>query len=153
IFNKYGETNKVTVDHCLITKQWIRGPLCSDCVEFDVRNNVQMDWVLWSMRAEGAKSLGNFMGNLYIASKDLTGNAKDKTLYTATHAQAYFKDNQFRNCAGDNKATLDKPVPAPPIVPAYTTDLTALEKSLLSDTSGAGCMPRDKIDKAYIAHK
>jgi hypothetical protein len=38
-------------------------------------------------------------------------------------------------------------------VPAYTTDLKMLEQLLLSDTEGAGCMPRDGVDKAYIAAK
>ena len=65
----------------------------------------------------------------------------------------YIHGNKFVGCKEGVKGTSDKPIDAPAIVPAFTTNLEALEKQLMSESDGAGCMPRDKVDKLYLTQK
>jgi pectate lyase len=153
VFCKYQGTSRITVDHCIICKFWIRGPMFSDVDLFDVRNNLIMDWVLYGIKPE-AGSNGNVMGNLCVLTKPSVKAENGVNLIRP--GRVFVKDNGFRgNARPGNEArmgsTASAPLDAPPIVPAYTADLGALEHSLMSDTAGAGCMPRDSVDKAYLA--
>lgn len=152
IFIKYEDTTRITIDHCIILKFWIRGPLMSDVPEFDIRNNYIQEWVLFGVGIEGTKSNGNVMGNIFVRPRDSKGPGKthNAIMLRKSPGKVFIKDNVFRNCKGETRSTTDKPLNTPPIIPAYTTDLARLEKQLLSDTEGAGCMPRDAADKAYL---
>lgn len=159
IFVKYNDTKRVTVDHCIICKIHMRAPLVDNIDGFDVRNNLIIDWGALGTRISGAKCNGNVMGNIYVAEKGLKEKA---IIFGPTEpgqeikvGNIYIADNVFRNCEtkSQTKGNVDKPLAAPDILPRYTTDLVTLEQQLLSDTAGAGCMPRDAIDKAYLASK
>lgn len=156
IFCKYNENSKYTIDHNWIMKLWERAPLLY-VKDFDVRNNMIQEWVLWATRPY-ADSAGNIMGNLYLCPPGSKGKKTSALQYSASmdkfHGKSFIKDNVFRNCSGPlTKGTVDQPIDAPAIVPAYTSDMKALEKMLTSNSSGAGCMPRDAIDKAFIELK
>ncbi len=143
-------------DHSIIMKFWIRGPLVSDVHNFDIRNNYIQEWVLFGTGIEGPKSNGNVMGNIYNRppdSKGPAGKPNNAIILRKSPGEVFIKDNVFKNCKGATTGTTDKPLDAPPIVPAYTTDLVKLEKQILSNEEGAGCMPRDAADKAYLAAK
>lgn len=152
IFLKYKGTNRITVDHTVIMKNWIRAPLLVDVKEFDVRNNIMMDWDQHATNPSGKDCNGNVMGNLYIMH-DFAHGKKHSAIYwggAGKPGKVFLKDNGFRNCHTENKSTTEAPLPAPAIVPAYTTDLDKLEKTLMSETAGSGCMPRDSVDKEYL---
>ncbi len=162
IFCKYDDARNITVDHCIITKLWMRAPMMEDIKVFDVRNNLVRDWVAIGARMEGATTSGNIMGNIYQLPSEIPEEYKknvkpDKAILYPTGTQVgkvYIADNEFRNCStASAKSTVDRPLAAPEIVPPYSTDFAKLEKMLLSETEGAGCMPRDDLDKAYLASK
>lgn len=151
--SRYGDTTRVTVDHCVLLKPWFRAPIMQSVKEFDVRNNLVMDWGQYGSMPFGADCNGNIMGNIYVMSEGATGKKDAAIGWTKTPGKVFFKDNSFRGCSTDKKSTTETALAAPEVVPAYTTDLEALEKKLMSDTEGAGCMPRDATDKAYVAAK
>ena len=141
IFLKYKDTERITIDHSIIMKFWIRGPLVSDVNDFDIRNNYIQEWVLFGTGIEGPKSNGNIMGNIYnrpADSKGPAGKPNNAIILRKSPGNVFIKDNVFKNCKGTTTGTADKPLDAPPIVPAYTADLVKLEKQLLSDEKGAG---------------
>lgn len=149
VFCKYNETDKITISHTVILKNWIRAPKMFGVPNFDVRNCIFMDWDQHA--ADIDTSSGNLMGNLYIMHKFATGKRHGVSYFAGKVGKVYFKDNVLRDCTNPNKSTTDSPIQAPPIVPPYTTNIPALEQQLMSDTSGAGCMPRDSVDKQYLA--
>jgi hypothetical protein len=157
IFCKYGRTDRITIDHCIISKLWMRAPLLHDIPAFDVRNNLVQEWRVMGVRLSGDNCNGNVMGNIYVAPPDSKGALNRRAIVYANNegiGLVHLADNEFRGCFEKKiKGTSPSPLPAPPIVPAYTTDLLKLEKQLLSETQGAGCMPRDPVDKAYLAAK
>lgn len=150
VFCKYKNTDKITVAHTIMIKNWIRAPKMTDVANFDVRNCINMDWDQHGANIEGKNCNGNVMGNIYIMHKGATGK-KHGSMYIHGAGKVFIKDCVYRDCTNPFKSSTDSPIPAPPIVPAYTTNMSALEQQLMSDTSGAGCMPRDKIDKDYLA--
>lgn len=155
IFIKYGETTNVTVDHCIIMKLCMRAPLVDNIRAFDVRNNLISEWRFQGTRISGKDCNGNVMGNLYVAPPD-SPEAKKSSPWVFRSKEVgkiHIADNVLRGCTAVNKSTVDAPLVTPPIDPPYTSDVTAVEQSLLSDTTGAGCMPRDAVDKAYFTVK
>lgn len=152
IFLKYAGTNRITVHHTIIMKHWERGPLIDGVKEYDFRNNLIMDWKDYGT-CSMPNANGNIMGNVYLLH-DYAKGKKDSAINTAS-GKVYVKDNAFKNCTAKPtvKSTLSEPISSPEIVPAYITDMDKLEKLLMSDTDGAGCMPRDTVDKAYFAAK
>lgn len=151
IFVKYKRTNRVTVDHTLIMQNWVRAPLLVDVNLFDVRNNLIMDWDQHGTNMTGKDCNGNVMGNVYVMHKYCKG--KPHGVIYGKAGKVFIKDNAFRDCHTTVKSSTDAPLETPAIVPAYTTDMEKLEKALLSETDGAGCMPRDKVDKLYLEAK
>lgn len=155
---RQGEPGRITMDHCLLTKSFFRSPIFEAVREFDVRNNLIMDWGPYGFMSSNPECAGNIMGNLFVLNEGAPGNKQAAITWDSRQAKkvpgkVFMKDNVFRNCSTEKKSTTDAPRTAPAIVPAYTTDLEALEKKLLSDTEGAGCMPRDRVDKDYLAAK
>src|SRR6185436_14332654 len=64
IFLKYGTTNRISIHHTWIMKQWIRGPLVSTNVMADIRNIGVEDWSLWGTRFE-SKASGNIVNSTF----------------------------------------------------------------------------------------
>ncbi len=157
IFCKYGKTDKITIDHCIVSKLWMRAPLLDKIKAFDVRNNLIQEWRVMGIRLSGDNCNGNIMGNIFFTPSDSKGALNRRSIVFANNqgiGDVYIADNDFRGCfEAKIKSTTKTPLVTPPIVPAYSTDLPRLEKSLLSETVGAGCMPRDTVDKAYMAVK
>lgn len=157
IFCKYSDSKKnntknLTIDHTIIMKLYMRAPLVDKVEMFDFRNNFVEEWVMLATRLSGDTLSGNVMGNIYNIPKDsrCKGNAHHAIVYHKPISKLHIKDNDFRNCSAQFDGNTDAPLAAPAIVPAYSTDFAKLEKYLFSETEGAGCMPRDIIDKAYI---
>lgn len=158
IFIKYDKTTRVTIDHSILMKHWIRAPLIVDCNEFDVRNNIIQHWTArgFGTGIEGKGSNGNVMGNIYRVGANSPRPDASIILFGQGWGKVYVNENAFKDAAKNRikgTGTTDKPIPTPAIIPAYTTNLDELEKMLMSDTEGAGCMPRDVVDKLYFAAK
>lgn len=147
-FFKYGGHN-LTVHHSIFTKYWIRGPLCSGAeATIDFRNNLVEDWDEWGTRVEsGAK--GNFVNNTWRLQ---TGGGKKDAALFSMGGTFYSSGNVFVGCTGRDKGMSKTPVLEAPPVTEQDDAATSLQK-VLSETAGAGCMPRDAVDKAYLATK
>lgn len=159
LFFKYENTRHITMDHNVVIKLHLRAPLADDVDGFDVRNNLIMDWNEMGTRLSGKNCNGNVMGNIYAQTNKNSHRAilfaGSEPKQPVTIGKVHIADNVFRNCSQEpkTKQTADKPLDAPAISPPYTTDLEKVEKALLSETEGAGCMPRDAADKAYLTAK
>ena len=142
-----GTPDNHTIHHCILMKSWQRNPKLDGVAHFDVRNNLIREWKASGVRL--SNSSGNIMGNVFDSGPK---GSKTKAIQDeGGWGRVHIADNEFRGCRADRGGTADKPEPAPAILPPYTTDLRELEKTLFSETVGAGCMPRDAVDKAYLA--
>lgn len=148
IFFKYGGTN-LTVHHSVLTHYWIRGPLVSGG-SIDFRNNLVQNWSMWGSRVEGGGK-GNFVNNVW-RREGWSGGKADSALYAGDGGGAiHSSGNVFEGCSARAEGFAGSPVVEAPGV-ATEGAKEAVER-ILSDTTGAGCMPRDGIDKAYLALK
>src|SRR5262249_3006154 len=124
MFLKYEGTTRITLDHSIIMKFWIRGPLVSDVPMFDIRNNIIQDWVLFGTGIEGKRTdnaLGNSSPN--PPGHKSPGKPTNGLILRKHQGNVYVRDNVFKGGVnGQTKGTTNKPLSAPPIVPAYTTD-------------------------------
>jgi hypothetical protein len=147
VFCKYG-ANDVTLHHLWIEKGWIRSPLLSGHMRADVRNVIVEDWGEWGSRFEDGAS-GNFVASLFVLSPWAAriGGKGDSALRFVDAGPVYTDRNVFRGeakpPASDGGA--DAPIAAPPVL---THDVDSMEEIV---RDGAGCMPRDAVDRAYIA--
>lgn len=147
VFEKYGGTN-VTMHHCIITHNWIRAPLVDGAsAVIDFRNNLVQHWsMLGSHLGAGAK--GNFVNNAY-RFEAFAGGKSDCALQTLSGASMHAEGNVFEGCSA-RKLTQIPEVQAPAVP---TEDAKTALAKILSDATGAGCMPRDEVDRAYLSAK
>jgi len=148
IFCKYGDTNDISLHHLWIQKGWIRSPIFSGHIHADVRNIIVEDWGEWGMRFEDGAT-GNVVGTLFVLSPYAVsvGAKGDSALRFMNAGPVYTDKNVFR---GEAKAPVlasgaTQPYDAPPVL---THDVDSMEEIV---RARAGCMPRDAIDRAYIA--
>jgi len=148
IFCKYGDTTDISLHHLWIQKGWIRSPIFSGHIRADVRNIIVEDWGEWGTRFEDGAT-GNVVGSLFnLSPYAVSVGAKGDSALRFMNAGPVFTDrNVFR---GEAKAPIQpsgatKPIDAPEVL---THDVDSMEDIV---RSGAGCMPRDAIDRAYIA--
>ncbi len=145
VFISYGGT-RVTLHHNIITRQWIRGPTASgDGCEIDVRNNYIWGWAEWGSRVHtGGK--GNFVGNVW--KLDPWAGGKPHGALTLCTDGTTNRGNLFEGCKAQGNFSEQDAVKAPPI--RGEGPASALRPLLLDEKTGAGCMPRDKIDQEYL---
>jgi hypothetical protein len=146
IFLKYDETTRVSIHHNWIMKQWIRGPLVSQSVLADLRNNVIEDWAMWGTRFE-ASSSGNAVNNTFVlgAYARSIGGKGDSALRVQTSGQVFTSGNSFEGLAeASDDGNTSTPVDVAPVTTHGTKEAAEIVHSR------AGCMPRDAVDQAYI---
>jgi len=148
VFCKYGDTTDISLHHLWIQKGWIRSPIFSGHIRADVRNIIVEDWGEWGTRFEDGAT-GNVVGSLFTLSPyAVSVGAKGDSALRFMNAGPVFTDrNVYR---GEAKAPFQpsgatKPIDAPEVL---THDVDSMEDIV---RSGAGCMPRDAVDRAYIA--
>jgi hypothetical protein len=148
VFCKYGDTTDISLHHLWIQKGWIRSPIFSGHIRADVRNIIVEDWGEWGTRFEDGAT-GNVVGSLFTLSPyAVSVGAKGDSALRFMNAGPVFTDrNVYR---GEAKAPIQpsgatKPIDAPEVL---THDVDSMEDIV---RGGAGCMPRDAIDRAYIA--
>jgi hypothetical protein len=148
VFCKYGDTTDISLHHLWIQKGWIRSPIFSGHIRADVRNIIVEDWGEWGTRFEDGAT-GNIVGSLFNLSPYAVsvGAKGDSALRFMNAGPVFTEKNVFR---GEAKAPIQpggatKPIDAPEVL---THDVDSMEDIV---RSGAGCMPRDAIDRAYIA--
>jgi len=146
VFIKYKGTTNVSIHHSWIMKQWIRGPLVSGNALVDIRNLILEDWVLWGARYESGAT-GNVVNSLFRESRYAHGLAGGGTsaLRATNGARIHAAGNVYGDRARDGGAAKE---PAPFLTPPVTTHPVAQMTPMVE--SGAGCMPRDATDRAYI---
>jgi hypothetical protein len=148
IFEKYGGTD-VTIHHSIISHFWMRAPLVAgNGAKCDFRNNLVQHWQMTGTQpSEGA--LVNCVNGTYRFDKGVDKGKADCAIGTYGGGSFYSSGNQFVDCAQRPGFATAPLFEAPPIN-QLDDAATALQK-VLSETDGAGCMPRDAIDKAYLA--
>ena len=148
VFIKYGGTN-VTMHHSIVSHFWMRAPLISGSVSrCDFRNNLIQHWSMTASQPDqGAQA--NFVNSTYRFDKAFDAGKADAAITLYQGGGFYTSGNEFIGCSQRQQGQVPKPFEAPPIN-GETDAKTALD-AVLSDTAGAGCMPRDAIDKAYLA--
>jgi hypothetical protein len=146
IFLKYGDTTRVTVHHSWIMKQWIRGPLVSESVLADIRNNVIEDWTMWGTRFE-QNARGNAINNLFVLG-DYARSAGGKpasALRLEQSGPVFTSGNVYEGFAQDtDQGSAPSPIDVAPVTTHPAKEAAELVRSR------AGCMPRDAVDQSYI---
>ena len=146
-FIKYGGTN-VTIHHTILSHYFMRGPLIYGG-SVDFRNNLVEHWGDWGSRTEsGGKA--NFVNSTW-RFEGFSGGKKDAAILTMG-GSFYSSGNQFIGCSQRTEGSVNSPVVQAPPINGQTDAKTSLD-AVLNETTGAGCMPRDAIDKAYLASK
>jgi hypothetical protein len=147
-FCKYGATTDVSLHHTWMQKAWIRSPLFSGPVRADVRNVIVEDWSEWGARFEDGAT-GNVVASLFTLSPYAAriGGKGDSALRFVDAGPVFTEKNVFRGEATEPTAPsgATEPVEAPPV---RTSGVEAMEREV---RDRAGCLPRDSIDRAYIA--
>jgi len=144
-FIKYKNPANISFHHNFIRCQWIRGPLVSGAKNVDVRNIVNEDWWNWGTRFE-AGSTGNVINCTYVLT-GITPAKPDTTVYTSKSPGKHcFRGNVARGKA-QQPAEVGEELPAPKV----TTHSAAEAERIVR--ARAGCLPRDRIDLAYINAK
>ncbi len=149
IFHKYGGGN-LTVHHSILTHAWIRMPLSNSAVaHVDFRNNLVQHWSMTASNCEsGAK--GNFVNNVY-RFEAWAGGKKDCAIQAVSGGEVYASGNKFEGCSARSTNFKSSPVFEAPPIPTDPTE--AVLQKVLDETNGAGCMPRDQVDKNYLTSK
>ncbi len=148
VFCKYGATTDISLHHMWIQKGWIRSPIFSGHIRADMRNLIVEDWGEWGTRFEDGAT-GNVVGSLFVLSPYAAsvGAKGDSALRFHEAGPVYVSKNVFRGEAKPppTPGGAEKPFDAPPVL---THDMDSMEEIV---RGGAGCLPRDAIDRAYIA--
>jgi len=145
IFCKYGATTNISVHHTWIQKAIIRSPLFNGPLRADVRNVIVEDWSEWGSRFEDGAT-GNVIGSLWTLSPyaRAIGGKANSALRFRNAGPVYVADTVFRGTKPGDRGDATVPFPAPPV---KTLPLSRMEEFVRSH---AGCLPRDRIDQAYI---
>jgi len=146
VYCKYPGTNNISLHHSWIEKGAIRSPLFSGHLIADMRNMIIEDWGEWGSRFEDGAS-GNLVGSLFALSPYATevGGKPHGALRFKDAGPVYTSDNAARGVAlPPITGTASAPIAAPPV---RTQKVAAMEPIV---RARAGCMPRDRIDDAYI---
>lgn len=149
IFCKYGTTTDLSLHHLWIQKGWIRSPLISGHIRADVRNVLVEDWGEWGSRFEDGAT-GNVVASLFVLSPYAAsiGAKGDSALRVVDAGPVFMDKNVFRGEAKPPVTAtpqVDRPID---VAPVLTHDVDSMEEIV---RGGAGCMPRDAVDRAYIA--
>jgi hypothetical protein len=116
----------------------------------DFRNNLVQHWQMWGSKPYTG-ALINFINGTWRFDKSFDLGKDDAALCTAGGGKFYSEGNQFIGCTERKESQPALLFQAPPIN-GQTDAQTALD-AVLDETTGAGCMPRDSIDKAYLESK
>ncbi|HXJ34028.1 MAG TPA: hypothetical protein VMS22_08285 [Candidatus Eisenbacteria bacterium] len=146
LFCKYGETTHVSVHHSWLQKGWIRSPLFFGPMVADLRNVIVEDWGEWGSRFSDGAS-GNVVDSLFVLSPYArkAGGKSDSGLRLVDSGPVYLSGNAFR---GTTMPALTGTASAPvPTAPVHTQAVAVMEPAV---RSRAGCLPRDRLDRAYI---
>jgi hypothetical protein len=147
MFIKYGDTDRISIHHTWIMKQWIRGPLASQDAFVDFRNNIVSDWQLWGVRWEKS-AMGNIVNSILEESAYAArqfGNTSNGVRISSDRA-VYAAGLEFRGEAlvSDFTPTSATELPAAPV---NTQSVAAMEPGVRAN---AGAFPRDDVDRQYI---
>jgi hypothetical protein len=144
LFCKYGRTSRISVHHTWMQKAWIRSPLFSGAVVADLRNVIVEDWGEWGARFEDGAS-GNVVNSLFVLSPraERIGGKRDSALRSVAAGPVHVAGNVFR---GAQAVATGAAAPVR-VAPVATQDVPAMEAAV---RSRAGCLPRDRVDQAYI---
>jgi len=146
VFFKYGGHN-LTMHHNILSRAWIRNPLCSgSSATIDFRNNLVEHWKMWGTRTESG-SKGNFVNNTWRFEK-WAGGKSDAALFQMKGGIFYSSGNTYIGCK-ERSGSSRSPVVQAPRINGQTDARTALA-AVLDERTGAGCMPRNAIDRAYL---
>ncbi len=151
VFIKYREATDITIHHTIISHYWMRGPMVEgEGTRCDFRNNLVQHWQMWGSKPY-AGALINFINNTWRFDKSFDLGKEDAAVCSTGGGKFYSSGNQFLGCT-ERKESQAGPVFEAPPINGQTDAKTALE-AVLNETTGAGCMPRDEIDKAYLELK
>lgn len=145
IFCKYLGTTRISIHHTWIQKGWIRNPLFQGPMLVDLRNVIVEDWGQWGVRFQDAAT-GNVVGSVFALSPAArnAGGKPDSALRLQESGAVHVEGNVFRDVVAGVGSSAE-PIR---VAPVPTQSAAAMEPQV---RKGAGCMPRDKTDAAYIA--
>lgn len=150
-FVKYGGATDITLHHNLISHFWMRAPLVSGAgVKVDFRNNVVQHWSMTATQPNDG-ALVNAVNNTYRFDKTFAPGKADCAISIYQGGSYCSAGNQFLDCSERNQGQKTPVFEAPAIQPEDDAK-TSMDK-VLSETDGAGCMPRDGVDKAYLSSR
>lgn len=146
VFIKEGGTTNVSLHHSWIQKGWARSPLVSGPARTDLRNLIVEDWGEWGTRFEDGAS-GNVIASLFVLSPyaHRHGAKPDAALRVVKAGPVFTADNAFRGAAVAAAGDAAEALPAPAVHTASVAEMERLVRER------AGCLPRDEIDRHYIA--
>ncbi|MEK7269979.1 MAG: hypothetical protein AAB215_03450 [Planctomycetota bacterium] len=151
VFIKYGDATDITIHHTILSHYWMRGPMLEgEGNKCDFRNNLVQHWQMWGSKPYTG-ALINFINNTWRFDKSFDLGKEDAAVCTAAGGKFYASGNQFIGCT-ERKESQPAALFAAPPINGQTDAKTAMD-AVLSETTGAGCMPRDEIDKAYLEFK
>jgi hypothetical protein len=139
------DATRVSIHHTWVQKGWIRSPLLSGGVLADLRNVIVEDWGEWGSRFED-RSSGNVVDSLFVLSPYArsVGGKADSALRAVGAGPVHTAGNVFRGAAAPAFATAGAALPAAPV---HTDEVATMEPQV---RARAGCVPRDRLDGAYI---
>ncbi len=141
-FIKYEGAGNISMHHNWFKAQYMRGPLVSSAQFVDIRNQIGEDWATWGGPRFERGATGNCINSVFVMTGAAPGK-KDASDYTYQDGgPAYFHGSIYRGCSG-RPGNSETEIPCAPV-----TTHTAEEAEKIVRV-GAGCLPRDAIDKAY----
>jgi hypothetical protein len=108
------------------------------------------DWTSWGARLE-KESSGNFVNNLFIMSAHAValGGKAHAGLYLIQDGPAYAAGNVYRDRAWRWNSVafgnVEEPLPTPRVATLPVPEMEVVVRAR------AGCLPRDAVDRVYIA--
>jgi hypothetical protein len=143
-FIKYDTPQNISLHHNWFKGQYMRGPLVSTAYKVDVRNQIGEDWWMWGGPRFEKQATGNCINSFFVMTGATPGK-RDAADYTyGDGGPAYFHGSVYRGCSG-RPANSTTEIPCAPV----TTHSAAEAQRIVR--ANAGCLPRDAIDRAYIA--
>ncbi|MHC4507677.1 MAG: twin-arginine translocation signal domain-containing protein [Planctomycetota bacterium] len=141
-FIKYGDVGNISMHHNWFKAQYMRGPLVSSAQFVDIRNQIGEDWATWGGPRFERGATGNCVNSVFVMTGAAPGK-RDAADYTYQDGgPAYFHGSIYRGCSG-RPGNSETEIPCAPV----TTDTAEEAEKIVR--AGAGCLPRDAIDKAY----
>ncbi|MCK5550269.1 MAG: hypothetical protein KAI41_07030, partial [Hyphomicrobiaceae bacterium] len=141
-FIKYEGAGNISMHHNWFKAQYMRGPLVSSAQFVDIRNQIGEDWATWGGPRFERGATGNCINSVFVMTGAAPGkkDAADSTYQDG--GPAYFHGSIYRGCSG-------RPGNSETEIPCVQVTTHTAEEAEKIVRVGAGCLPRDAIDKAY----